>query len=175
MGSRKRPDAGQASLHKEASGGMRSRFPPSVLGRVKGELERGLMKIPGLRWAYLYGSAARGEAFADADVAIMPAEGTFERLTEAGELGAELSRGLGLEGLTVEVIDLRSCTLPFLDAMLDDALVLTDREPEARRFWEAGVTLRWLDFKPLWELNERLRRKGLMEGEWSSAIGPKGS
>jgi len=145
------------------------RLPPSLIPRVKELLERELARVAGLRWAVLFGSAARGEAFADVDLAIMPAPGAFEGLVDACGLGAELARKLGIQGLSVEVIDLRSAALPCLGALLDEASLLLDREPAARRFWEAEVTLRWLDFQPLWDLNDRLRRQRLAEGGWSSA------
>jgi len=142
------------------------RFAAELLPRLLPSLSAVLEGESGLRWAYLFGSAARGQAFSDLDVAVMPAANAFTSLTDAGRLGAELSSRLGIEGLAVDVVELRSCSLPFLGTMLDEAVVVLDREPVSRRFWEVAETLRWLDFKPVWEMNDRLRRQHLREGTW---------
>ncbi len=151
---------------------MQSAFSATLIPQAREALKRELSHRDGLRWAYLYGSAARGEEFADLDVAIMPGPSSFKSLLDTGMLGAELARELGLEGLTVDVIDLRTATLPFLATMLDEAVVLLDREPAARRFWEVEKTLRWLDFEPLWSMCEKLRRRQLREGAWSTPSEP---
>ncbi len=121
---------------------------------------RALANEPHLSWAYLFGSAARGQPFRDVDVAVMPAPHTFESPVEIGALASRIHRSLGL-GVPVDVVDLRDASLPFLASILREGRVVLDREPAGRRLWAARRMVEWLDFQPLWEMQARLRRQAL--------------
>ena len=124
-----------------------------------------LQAEPHLRWAYLFGSAARGEHFRDVDIAVMPAASMPQGAVALGMVVANLEQAVGIK---VDLVDLSQPDLPFVGPMLTERVVLLDREPQARRTWEAGTTSRWLDFKPSYEefldrrnraMRERLERK----------------
>jgi hypothetical protein len=59
------------------------------------------------------------------------------------------------------VVDLRSAPLSLSGPILQDRIVLVDRDPPRRHGWEAGTTLRWLDFRPALEEFSALRRQKL--------------
>ena len=113
---------------------------------------------PGLEWAYLFGSAARGGRFRDVDIAIMPRDGAYARLLDLGDLTARLE---GACGFKVDVVDLRSATLSLAGPLLRECVVLLDRDPNRRHAWEAETTIRWLDFRPAWERFQALRAEAL--------------
>ena len=106
-------------------------------------VRRILAEEPDVRWAYVFGSAARGGPHRDVDVAVMPTPAT----TAAG-LGAIVARLETAVGCKVDLVDLTSAELPFVGPMLRERIVVVDREPGARHAWEANTTSRWLDFEP---------------------------
>jgi predicted nucleotidyltransferase len=112
----------------------------------------------GIAWAYLFGSAARGGAFRDVDVAIMPRPDAYGGLVDLGALVARLEEACRGK---VDLVDLRSATLPFSGPMLRERVVLLDRAPDDRHFWEAETTLRWLDFRSTWEAFQRTREEAI--------------
>lgn len=117
-----------------------------------------LSQEEGLRWAYVFGSLARGERFRDVDLAIMPIRDAYTDLLALGRLQNRLANALERD---VDVVDLRTAPLPLLGSLLVDRCVLVDRDPEERRTWEADSALRWLDFKPVYERASALRREAL--------------
>jgi predicted nucleotidyltransferase len=100
---------------------------------------------PELRWAYVFGSVARGEAHRDVDVAIMPVAGALRGGVAFGQLIAKLEAAVGAK---VDLVDLRSAELPLAGSLLRERRIVVDREPEARQSWEADTTIRWIDFEP---------------------------
>lgn len=121
---------------------------------------RGALAVePRVRWAYAFGSLARGEAFRDVDVAVRVEPGAFPTLADFGELARLVSDASGIGGLDVDLVDVEACALPLLARIFDEGILLVDRAPEERRLWEGEKTLRWLDFKPTWEAQARLRRQ----------------
>lgn len=113
-----------------------------------------------LDWAYLFGSAARGEHFRDVDVAVMPNEAMAAGAVAFGSLIAAIEQATAS---TVDLIDLRSASLPLLGALLPDRIVVLDRDPDRRRTWEADATSRWLDFRPAFERANRIREMALRQ------------
>ena len=109
---------------------------------------------PHLRWGYVFGSVARGQRGRDLDVAIMPAATMPPGAVGWGLIIARLEAGTGRQ---VDLVDLGCADLPLLGPMLLDRVVVLDREPDARRAFEADTTSRWLDFKPSFEEAERIR------------------
>jgi len=113
-----------------------------------------------LDWAYVFGSAARGDHFRDVDVAVMPSASMPGGAVAFGQLIAALEQAVGT---TVDLVDLRSAPLPLLGALLPERVVVLDREPQRRRTWEAEASSRWLDFKPCWDEANRIRELALQE------------
>ena len=140
-----------------------ARHARSAISALEAALRAALEQRADLRWAYLFGSVARGEDFADVDLALMPVAGAFASAVELSALGAELAAACGPDTAAIEVVDLRAAALPLLAEILDDGRLLVDHQPATRRHWEADARLRWLDFEPLWRMHRRLRRQGLRE------------
>jgi predicted nucleotidyltransferase len=126
---------------------------PVVLRRI----EAALAGLEGLRWAYLFGSAGRGEPFHDLDLAVAVRRESFAGLREWGRLRRELQRASILPGVQVEVLDLATAPHPMLAEILRDGRLVLDREPGQRREWEVRATMDWLDFQPVWEEQARVR------------------
>lgn len=111
-----------------------------------------------VRWAYLFGSAARGEAFRDLDVAVMLAAGA----RGAVALGRVASRAEeAAEGLRVDVVDLASAAPALAGRIAREGRALVDREPTARRSWEVEANQRALDIEPWLAEFERIRNEAL--------------
>lgn len=135
---------------------------PAEAADCEQRLKAVLAAEAGVRWAYLFGSSARGKAFRDLDVGVM--------------LGASARGGVALgrlanriheaaRGLPVDVVDLGSAAPALLGRVVREGRLLADREPDARKDWEVEANSRALDLAPwLAEFerlrNEALRRKG---------------
>jgi predicted nucleotidyltransferase len=132
------------------------------LARCMRRLREALAVEPTVRWAYLFGSAARGEEFRDLDVAVMltaDARGAvaFGRVASRAETAGD--------GQRVDVVDLASAAPALIGRIVREGRVLVDHEPAARRSWEIDANLRALDIEPwLAEFtrlhNESIRRRG---------------
>jgi predicted nucleotidyltransferase len=111
-----------------------------------------------VRWAYLFGSAARGESFRDLDVAVMLTADARGALA----LGRIASRvEVAGRGLPVDVVDLASAAPVLAGRIVREGRVLADREPEARRRWEIEANRRALDIEPWLAEFSRLRNEAL--------------
>jgi predicted nucleotidyltransferase len=116
--------------------------------------------IPEVRWAYLFGSAARGPEFADLDVAVMLAPS----LTGARGLGrivAALEQAAPAN--PVDVVDLAVAAPVLAGRIVREGRVLVDREPRDRIRWEIETNGRALDIEPWLREFDRLRLKALRE------------
>ena len=113
-----------------------------------------------VRWAYLFGSAARGEPHRDVDVAVMLDRGVQLGFTEWGRLINALERRVGCD---VDLVDLRNAPLPLLGSILADRIVLKDAERSARCDWEATNASLWVDFRPAYERFSATRLEALRE------------
>ncbi|MBI5851587.1 MAG: nucleotidyltransferase domain-containing protein [Planctomycetes bacterium] len=128
---------------------------------VIAQVEPLLAAEPALRWAYLFGSCARDAvAPRDVDVAVMPREGAYPTAVDWGMLIATLEAAAGMP---VDLVDLRTAPLPLAGTLLEDRVVLLDREPGARHVWEADTTSRWIDFRPAYERYTRVRQMAMSE------------
>jgi predicted nucleotidyltransferase len=115
---------------------------------------------PVVRWAYLFGSAARGEAFGDLDVAVMLAAGA-RGAVPLGRIAARIEQAAA--GLHVDVVDLASAAPALAGRIVREGRALVDREPEARRSWELEANQRALDIEPWLAEFERLRNEALRQ------------
>ena len=97
----------------------------------------------GVKFAYLFGSRARGDAREDSDWDIAVYFGRRATVLDEAELAAELSRALGVE---VDVVALDSATLDLVYTVLRDGVVIYSDDEEARRRWEIASYLEYLDF-----------------------------
>lgn len=123
-------------------------------------LAKVLQKDDDLVWACLFGSAAKGERCRDVDVAVMPREAAYRDAVEFGALRVRLEEAVGTE---LDLVDLRSASLPLMGEILGVRHVLLDRDPHARHKWEAEQAVRWLDFQPTYERASAIRLKALRQ------------
>jgi predicted nucleotidyltransferase len=132
--------------------------PPGFVAEAARWLAAALVSERAVRWAYLFGSAARGEAFADLDVAVMlaPSERGAPTL---GSVAARLEQAAGRK--PVDVVDLASAAPALAGRIAREGRVLVDREPARRKLWEIEANRRALDIEPWLREFERLRRKAL--------------
>jgi uncharacterized protein len=125
-------------------------------------LEQGLREAldgdPSVRWAYLFGSAARGQSFNDLDVAIMLADGA-RGAVPLGRVAARIEAAG--KGARVDVVDLGSAAPALAGRIVREGRLLADREPEARRRWEIEANSRALDIEPWLAEFARLRNEAL--------------
>ena len=113
-----------------------------------------------VRWAYLFGSAARGEPFGDLDVAVMLAADARGAVA-LGRVAARVEEAA--PGLRVDVVDLASAAPALAGRIAREGRVLVDREPEARRSWELEANRRALDIEPWLAEFDRLRNEALRQ------------
>ena len=88
----------------------------------------------------------------------MPRADALQSLVEWGQLVAALEAVLHSP---VDLVDLRSAPLSLVGPMLEQRVVVVDRERGARHEWEADTTSRWLDFRPALERFSQVRREAL--------------
>lgn len=113
-----------------------------------------------VRWAYLFGSAARGTAFRDLDVAVMLDENARGAVA-LGRVAARLEAAAG--DIPVDVVDLHGAAPLLAGKIAREGRLLVDRDPRARRLWQIDANRRALDIEPWLARFERLRRKALEE------------
>jgi predicted nucleotidyltransferase len=123
-------------------------------------LSEALAHARAVRWGYLFGSAARGEAFTDLDVAVMLAPSESGALP-LGSLAAALESAAGR--LPVDLVDLASAAPALAGRIAREGRVLVDREPDRRKLWEIEANRRALDIEPWLREFERLRRQALLQ------------
>lgn len=106
--------------------------------------------------AYLYGSAARGEAAADLDIAVLfrdaPVSGRLE------QLAGELQRQGAPDGPEIDLRPLNGTAPRFRITVVREGRLLVERDRAARLEHEARAMSVWLDFRPTWE---RMRQRML--------------
>lgn len=91
-----------------------------------------LAAFPEVRLALLFGSEARGTARPDSDIDIA----VDAPLASLGQLGAALSSRLGAE---VDVVRLDVVSIPLLEALISDGVVLHESRPGAGALWRSRV------------------------------------
>ena len=130
---------------------------PALAASTMLALSSTMERMPGIRWALVFGSLSRGEPFHDVDIAVMPEPGAFPSWRDWGSMVRDLE--ISLEGVgPVDVVDLTAVSPPVLYEIITQGRVLLDRSPDERAAWEADAALSWLDFLPTWEEQRRVRR-----------------
>jgi predicted nucleotidyltransferase len=108
-------------------------------------IQRVLAAAPEVRWAYLFGSAARDDGWwHDLDVGVVTAPRLG--LLDLGRLAGDLESAAGAP---VDLVDLAAAPAVFVyQALRDGTRVLVDRDREARLDWESERISQALDFLP---------------------------
>ena len=91
-----------------------------------------LAAFPELRLALLFGSEARGMARRDSDIDVA----VEAPLASLGQIAAALSSRLGAE---VDVVRLETASIPLLEALISDGIVLHEAKPGAGALWRSRV------------------------------------
>jgi len=143
-------------IHHQLAAVPTAAYAPSVSSpsEVIDAMKHALAKEPHVRWAYVFGSAARGTTYRDVDVAIMPAASMPAGAVAWGAIVARLEAAARTK---VDLVDLSQDNLPLVGPMLTERILVLDRERDARCAFEAETTSRWLDFRPAYEEFLRVR------------------
>jgi predicted nucleotidyltransferase len=112
-----------------------------------------------VRWAYLFGSAARSEAFRDLDVAVMLAN-EARGAVALGRISAALESGAA--GKQIDLVDLREAAPALAGRIAREGIPIVDRDPDGRKLWEIEANLRALDIEPWLRQFEDLRARALL-------------
>jgi len=143
-----------------AGGEQRTRLDAKLAPNLERALLDALALHPEVRWAYLFGSCARAEPFSDIDIALMLSPGG----RGAVALGKIVNRAeTAARGVPVDVVDLAAASPALAGHVVREGRLLVDREPDARRAWEAAANLRALDIEPWLAEAERLRNEALRQ------------
>ena len=128
------------------------------------EIARVIASHPEVAAAWLFGSLARGDARpdSDADVAILlsdPSATAASHHRALGALALDLEHALGGRRIDLAVLDDRTSPVFAHRVLAEGRLVHeADRERRVRFEWRANV--RYLDFRPTWELAARSAAQG---------------
>jgi predicted nucleotidyltransferase len=137
-----------------------TRADPAALADVERRLHEALLAEPAIRWAYLFGSAARGEPFRDIDVGVMLV-GTARGAVALGRVAAAIEAAA--LPFAVDVVDLASAVPALAGRIAREGRVLVDSDHEARLTWEVEANSRGLDIEPWLAEFERLRNEALRQ------------
>lgn len=100
--------------------------------RLVEELHRILEGESGVRLALLFGSHARGTAAHDSDVDVA----VDARGVDLLRLAARLSEHLGAE---VDVVPLEAASIPLLERLIDEGIVIHEKDAGAGAAWRSKV------------------------------------
>ncbi len=101
-----------------------------------------------VRFAYLFGSAARGNqtVLSDIDIAVYIAKETADAFDAKLSLHADLCRALKRNDVDVVILNTAS-NLILLDEVVRTGIILYDAEPGARAEFELRILHQAIDFK----------------------------
>jgi predicted nucleotidyltransferase len=124
------------------------------LAEIQAQLTSALEGATGVRWACLFGSAARGEPFRDLDVGVM-LDDSARGAVAFGRIAADLQAAV--PQVELDLVDLESLAPAVAGRISRERVVLIDRDPTARKSWEVESNRRALDIEPWHREFERLR------------------
>ena len=113
---------------------------------------RSLSLFKEISFAYLFGSAARGEDFRDVDVAVylVPcAASSYERFKLAMRIGHVAERTLSFRR-EVDIRILNEAPLVFQYEVMRTGQLILQRDGQQRIRYEARLLSRYLDYQPVW-------------------------
>ena len=140
-----RVPAGERTLAVRQAAGWRTLGVMADVSRYRDALSATLASQPDARWAYLFGSAARGGPFRDLDVALMPAPSARGAVALGGIIAALED---AVRDVKLDVVDLGAAPPALAGVIAREGLVLLDREPAERQAWEIQATRCALDIAP---------------------------
>lgn len=121
-------------------------------------------------FAYLFGSAIRGEEFRDIDIAIylLPCpDSSYERFKYAMRVGRELEKALSVCRREVDVRILNEAPLFFQYEVICTGQLIFQREESYRIHYERCLLSKYLDYQPIWSrlINKYLKDEPYMESQ----------
>ena len=138
------------------------------------QLREFFARQPEVVLAYLYGSHATGQTWAESDLDIgvlfdeqVPPRQQFR---QALRYGVEVQR-LIQDGVEVDVRELGSAPVEFLMQVIRPGKCLYARTEQERVRFETEVLTRYLDFKPVLEEYYHHLRQRIKRGEFSARLG----
>jgi predicted nucleotidyltransferase len=130
-------------------GAARQTFDAASRERLVDAAEHVFRAVPEVVAVYLYGSAARGEAARDLDVAVL-----FDRpfdVRSLEPLAARLQAAGAPRGPEIDLRVMSHADPRFAATVLGEATLLFERDPPSRWRAEARIMSAWADFRPTWE------------------------
>jgi len=128
--------------------------PPPEIEQTR----RTLLEFPGLDLALLFGSFARGDQRPDSDIDVAVSGASVDPL----ELSSAIARSTGRD---VHVIRLNEASIPLLESLIDDSVVLHEGHAGAAASWRARV-LADLELDRPWYARQR--------DAWLKHVGERG-
>jgi predicted nucleotidyltransferase len=95
-------------------------------------VRRALIALPGIDLALLFGSFARGDQRPDSDIDLAVSGASVDPL----QISAAVARATGRD---VQVIRLHEASIPLLESIIDDAIVLLEGHAGAAATWRSRV------------------------------------
>ncbi len=131
-------------------------LPPDVAVKLD-TLGRALAQCPGVRFAYLFGGAARGplSPLSDIDVAVFLDPDADPQEAHLAAVGA-VTAHLGTD--EVDVVVLNRAPTSLTGRLLQGRKVIVDRDPRLRHRFESLALRQFFDFRILEILAKPLRR-----------------
>lgn len=124
----------------------------SIHEAVLPALRGALSQVPGVAFAYLFGSAIQGRDFRDVDIAVYLAPcpaSSYERFKLAMRIARRLEHSLQPR-YEVDVRVLNEAPVLFGYEVLRTGRLLFEHDPEGRIGYEAQLLSAYLDYYPMW-------------------------
>jgi predicted nucleotidyltransferase len=139
-------------------------YPPCV---DAGQLIEGMRPLfvrePHLAAGWLFGSAARGELRDDSDIDVavlfVPGSSRSERTAVIADLASRLEAVVAPRSL--DLIDLEQQGSVFVHRVLSEGKRIVVNDEERRVDFESDALVRYLDFKPTWDIAAREQVGGM--------------
>ena len=144
------------------------------LDEHKDALERYFVSLDGVVLAYLFGSHARGQAWAHSDVDVAVLLGSHPDDDRCFDMRLEVIGGL-MEILStneVDVLILNQASPALGYAVLRDGILIFCRDHQARIEFYLHTVNEYLDFKPILKRHERAILEKARRGELLSGYNP---